>query len=337
MSFVKEPTVAVLNSIQSLAADVSVGSGKVTITGLRPFTYDDVTSFIIEKSLVETLNTVRLYITAVTAGVEYAYTIVQKVGGTLRTVVISVAVPSTGMTLAQFETAIVAQVQGYIDAGYLKLAVAAIGGPVNYGTILTGIAGYPVFLIDGAIQNMTYESLMGNATTASNDGTVFTNNITAFSVTTTVTLTSNGHTIVAGQTLELENYAGTLNGVATGPVQARVFSVTANTISFDENLVGAGLGIGTMSAKLVPQLGRGAGSDLASVSPDIIPTAKYARLAVKEDKNNKREFGGPTRDELNVYLNEGDADYPALLKRLVEIKYGYAPASTNSDPALHSV
>ena len=335
MSFVKEPTVAVLNSIQASYADIAVGSGKVTITGLRPFTYDDVTSFIIEKSLVETLNTVRLYITAITAGVEYAYTIVQKVNGVLRTVVISIAVPSTGMTLAQFETAIVAQVQGYIDAGYLKLTVAAIGGP-NYGTILTGIAGYPVFLIDGAVQNMTYESLMGNATTASNDGTVFTSNITAFAGTTTVTLTSNAHTIVAGQTLELENYAGTLNGVATGPIQARVKSVTANTIVFD-NLVGAGLGIGTMSAKLVPQLSRGAGSDLTSVSSDIVSSNTYTRLAVKEDKNNKRDFGGPTRDELNVYLNEGDADYAVAIARLEEIKNGYAPSTTNSDPALHSV
>jgi len=319
----------VLDSVASSAGDVTVSGGKVSIEGCPSFEHGKVVNYTLQKSITEQVERKSAKFTSAANSTRYQCAITQLIDGKTEQFLVDYTSDASA-TDAEVENALVAQVQAMIDGGALKATVAA----ASNGILVTGIANYPTLNIVGA-ENLTVASEQSYADNATQSGSFFAAVVSALAGTTTVTVTSNGHSLTEGMKVKVSGYGGTMDGQAGSVgVTARVTTVAANTFVLD-GVVGASLTLSSTRVEVVATEAFGSGVDLAAQQvPGITSGNTYTRFTVDYRSFEGKGTPNEANRTLELYINEGDADADDLIDRLVEIENGYAAGTTNADPAL---
>lgn len=224
MATAKNTEYYVINTVAATAGDITQPSqGRVKVTGdTEGFLRRDVSSIVVKKFIVETLQVSTVTATATpAAGTTYQFIIEQEdANGKMQRLPI-IYYATTGVTATILGTAITAGVQAYIDSGKLQ-ATAVVITSGNGGVTVTALTGYPVIRFSQPIAMTVASSLPSRA---------FSGNLSRSGLVLT-SLEADTSDFAVGQLVKLTAWTGgaTLNGkTAAEGVILRVDSITTNT------------------------------------------------------------------------------------------------------------
>lgn len=344
LSQAKSAEIVVLDTVASIAADLSVSGGFVSVTGSRKWKRKDVADNAIQLQyfLNEILESQYVTVAAAVAGTEYRFLLLQQVGGEVRETLVSYTPSVT--TLSTFSTGLTAAVQAKIDGGQFKGTATAYNDGTNYGVNIAGLTGYATFSISQVYPTtITVASAIAVQTGTTTDAAISSG---------VLTITKSSHGYNVGDTIRFYGYTGTINGISsstTGGFIGRVMTKTTNAFTMwvesSSSFVCAyadvrvtkvatqGLGSG---ASLIANLGQGAAGTYSFITSSN--TYSVVRVDGLDSSNGNSSYvNNPVPFTKYYLLNAAETtDTPALMARFNEVKNWYGAGVTTFDPALMS-